>query len=110
MRQDKDHDVVLILERKTDDFSTRGRLEVSAGQLFALEELDADLTLGVVPGPEELSGEGDRVELGPPLRLEVQDVDQDQAGVSVDALCEAKHKSQCETFSSSISKRQFIYS
>jgi len=85
--QDEDHDVVLVLERQADDLGTGWSLVVSAGQSFTLKELDADLTLGIVPGPEELPREGDRVELGPPLRLEVQDVDQDQAGVGVDALC-----------------------
>ena len=91
LRKDEDHCVVVVLERQTDDLSSGGRLEIAAGQSFTLKELDADPTLGVVADSEEFSREGDRVELGLPLRLEVQDVDQDEAGVGVDAVWKPKY-------------------
>ena len=90
MRKDEDHDVVLVLERQADDLGAGSRFEVAASQSFALQEIDADLTLRVVPGSVEVSGECVRVELGLPLGLEVQDVDQDETGLGIDAICKPK--------------------
>jgi len=83
--QDKDHGVVLVLEWQTDDLGSRGCLHISSGHLLAVHEVNVGPTLGIAADFGKLALLQPGVELGLPLGVEVQNVDENDAGVGGDA-------------------------